>query len=543
MFKMVLVDDKKDIVQGIMEAVDWKGKGVDITCFYNGKDALEHILEEETHMVITDIRMPFMSGLELVKEASMACPDIRFIVLTGYDEFEYAKEAIHLGVVEYLLKPISIEIIEELVDKEIVRLQKAIKEQKEHVDIRIKFNQSRPILKNNWFQSFLSRYKKVSKKELIDKFNELEISLEAECFMAAIIERDQNEHIQSFSEENDNKLMLYAIENITREVVGEVYRCEVFQNSEGRLILLINYDNQKNNIVNHYELYSLLKTVQKNVNGLFGINISIGMGECYEEVEGIFASYHQAAEILAQKFYFGNNSIISILDIPKEESKKKLTYPKELEDDIIHAVEQGESKKVKEKIEAYFQALHKMNYILPTNMKEDMFKFILKISNKCSTHQNLNVIELFDGFKSQKTLNDMEEWILNYTTFLIEQMDSENTNIKKDILKVKEYIDNHYAEAITLKKMADYIFISQSYLSFTFKEIIKVNFNEYLTKVRIEKAKEFLRDTEYRVYEVCEMVGYSDKKYFADLFKKHTGKLPSEWAKKESGNEGKPTTL
>lgn len=116
-FQLVLVDDKKDIVQGIAAGVDWREKGVEVTCFYNGRDALAHILEHHPDMVITDIRMPYLDGLELAKEATKVYGDIRFIILTGYDDFSYAREALRLGVVEYLSKPVRLEAIEELVDK------------------------------------------------------------------------------------------------------------------------------------------------------------------------------------------------------------------------------------------------------------------------------------------------------------------------------------------------------------------------------------------------------------------------------------------
>ena len=121
MFRLVLVDDKKDIVQGIAGAVDWEAMGVQVYCFYNGKDARTHILENCADMVITDIKMPFLNGLDLAREVLEVFPEVRFLVLTGYDEFAYAREAVRLGIVEYLSKPVRIEEIRELVVREMER--------------------------------------------------------------------------------------------------------------------------------------------------------------------------------------------------------------------------------------------------------------------------------------------------------------------------------------------------------------------------------------------------------------------------------------
>lgn len=530
MFKLLLVDDKKDIVDGITAAVDWNKKDVLVRGFYNGKDALEQIIKDPPDMVITDINMPYMSGLELVKAAAEIDPSIRFIVLTGYDEFSYAREALHLGVVEYLSKPVRIEVIEELVIKEQARLREELKRQRELADIRVKFNQSLPYIKSRWFQGFISAGKVIGAAELAELFEEMEIDLETRCFNVVVIEQD---HL----DDSDQKLLLYAIGNIAKELIGKFGRCEVFQYPDNRLVLLINYNPDVNMIVNHYELYSRLVEVKDSFQEYFGATISAGIGECYEEISGIFQSFEEAKEALAHKLYFGNNSIISIQDLTKGKAHNQVAYPKEKEELIIRLIKQANFPLVEQEAEAYFEILQQMKSALPTNIREKMISFLIRIRSECLAENDLNFIEQLDDIRKLKTLVDVKEWFLSYFKYLCDKQDPENVGIRSEILKVKEYIDQHYQETITLKKMADYIFISQSYLSFTFKEILKVNFNEYLTKVRIEQAKQLLDTKRYRIYEVCEMVGYSDKKHFSELFKKHTGVLPKDWGRREDKDE------
>jgi two-component system response regulator YesN len=529
MFKLLLVDDKKDIVQGIASAVDWKRKGVEVNCFYNGRDALDFIKKDEPNMVITDICMPFMSGLEIVKEATKTNPNIKFYVLSGYDEFSYAKEALHLGVVEYLSKPIRIEVIEELVTKEMERLERLKQEYNTSNSIRIKYNQSLPILRSNWFCEFMNSNHPIDDAKLKEMFNLLKIDLNLEDFVVVLIEQDRVLGKEELELEYDDKLILYVIDNISKESIRKIRKCEAFQCDGNRLALIINYDSAKNSIINHYELYPLLSDIQQKLFDYFKIDISIGIGDFYKSPDKIIKSYQEATEALSNKFYFGNSSIISISDISREKEKPGGVYPKEVEGKIIECIKQGKPDNINESISQYFSEIKKMKYVSPKVLKEHIIKFILKICNECTDYSNVHIMEIIEENQKLTTINDMQQWFVDYAKFVSEELNSENVNIKNDILKVKKYIDLHYDENISLKKMADYIFISQSYLSFTFKEIININFNEYLTNVRIQKAKELLRSSKYKVYEVCEMVGYSDKKYFSELFKKYTGVLPKDW--------------
>jgi Response regulator containing CheY-like receiver domain and AraC-type DNA-binding domain len=520
MFKLVLVDDRKDIVTGIAQAVDWKSRGVEISCFYNGKDALEYIMKEQPDMVITDICMPYITGLELVKKVSVSYPHIKFIVLTGYDNFSYAKEAIHLGIVEYISKPIRIELLEELVEKQKIAFEKEKQQKQGMVDMKIKYKRSLPIMKEKWFQEFYQ--KKAS-------FDAIELNLELQNFSVAIIERDRE------NAQGDDGLFLYAVENIAKEILGKEWKCEAFQYEENKIVFVMNYNHNQNNIVNHYGFFSKLKEVQGYVEEYFKETISVGLGSCYKEAEGIRISFAEARKALQHKLYFGNNSMISIFDIPKEEIKDQV-YPIEKEKGIIRSIKLNKGEIEKEIME-YFHLLNNMKNFSPVQMKDKVLHLVLRIYNECSVMQDLQLITLIDEYRKLKTLEDIKSWFHNRAMGLAQELEGENNSIRKDILKVKKYIDEHYAESITLKKMGDYIYISQSYLSFIFKEIMKVNFNEYLTIVRIEKAKEFL-DNDYKVYEVCGMVGYVDKKYFSDLFKKYTGVLPKEWIKKKGNRNG-----
>lgn len=210
-------------------------------------------------------------------------------------------------------------------------------------------------------------------------------------------------------------------------------------------------------------------------------------------------------------------------------------YPYECQDELIAAVRKGSLEEGLGVLGAYFQVLRKLTSTRPAVIRDKMAHFLLRICHECENGEEIKIADLLNEFEKRKTLDGIEEWMTGFITYLTNQAEEQAvSDIRRNILKVKAYIDENFAENVSLKKMSEFVYISQSYLSFSFKEIVGTNFNDYVTRVRMERAKELLCSSDYKVYEVCEMVGYRDKKYFSDLFKKYTGMLPKEWSRKES---------
>ena len=199
MFQLVLVDDRKDVVQGIAAALNWREMGVEITCFYNGRDARDHIMEHPVDMVISDIRMPYLSGLEMAKEVLARYPQIRVVLLTGYDEFSYAREAIHMGVE-----------IQELVKREVKRAEELKCNALSQQDIRLRYNRSLPLIKTHWIHEFLRGDEK-REEAVAGKLREFGTELDVRHIFAVLMEVDQGQ--------DRDELMQYALENIGKEVL------------------------------------------------------------------------------------------------------------------------------------------------------------------------------------------------------------------------------------------------------------------------------------------------------------------------------------
>ncbi|MDD3428480.1 MAG: response regulator [Oscillospiraceae bacterium] len=532
MFNLVLVDDKKDVVQGISAALNWEAKGVSIHSFYNGADALAYCLENPPHMVITDICMPLMSGLDLAKAVLQVHKKVRFIILTGYDDFSYARAALRLGVVEYLSKPVRIETIEQLVDKEVLLAKNSVTENYNRVEMWRKYRRSLPSLKSKLLQDLLNAKEELSQEKIQERFTELEIPLSQENVVAAIIEIDS-----ILGAEEDRDVLFYAVENISKEVLSEQYICDSFRCGENRIVFLLNYQPQDNSILTYYQLYNLFSTIQTHCRNLLENTVSVGVGGCQKSLSEVALSYNQACFALEQKYFKGNQALVTHLDLQiSENSKAEHTYLL-LQQQIDASLQKKDIETLKLQLQKLFDELKKPGQQEPVKIREYLLNLALQLCKEKAIAEKFSCIEILEEFKKQATLQETQEWFFALISYFLAETEKQKNDMTQNILKVKNYIFAHYGENISLKTMADYIYISPTYLSFSFKDILGVNFSDYLASVRIEKAKELLETTDYKVYEVCTLVGYKDKKYFSDLFKRYTGFLPKEWKRKDRENE------
>lgn len=528
MYNLVLVDDKKDIVQGISAALDWAAKNVCVHCFYNGAEALEYCLQNPPDFVITDICMPRMSGLELARAVLQQFPHVRFIILTGYDDFSYARDALRLGVVEYLSKPVRIETIEHLVDQQVTLLQKQRTEESTKLELWRKYQKSLPSVKRRWLLDAVEQAGPVTSLQLQAQMKEMELPLENMPLMVLLLEMEPDtENWQDAGQER--LLVLYALENMGKELLGKKRVCEAFRYGENYLAFLVNCEAGASDMMIHYELYTGLQTMQGHCREMFGLTFSAGISPAGKDFSAIGACFAQAQCALGQTFFCGGGMVRSCLDLKQDGEP----YPFHLQRELEKALLAGNAVDANAAIEALFSRVACMTHLQPAAIRAHLLECVLQLCRYQTADRKLSTAEALEHFNGKRTLQEIKEWMLDAVAYFMQPAQNGTSEIEKSIFAVKKYIDTHYAQPVTLKKMAEQVYISPAYLSFSFKDVLGVNFNDYLTQVRMEKAKQLLCSTSCKVYEICEMVGYKDKKYFSDLFKKHTGYLPKEYSRKD----------
>lgn len=440
MYKLIIVDDEQYICEGLRD-LSWNKIGVEVVGLFNhGLAAQQFLSENSVDIVLTDVHMPIMNGLQLVKYIRKNCPHVKVVVLSGFDEFEYVQTSIRMGVSDYILKPINEEQLYQTISN-IKDLLDSEKQQRNKIEsLRQKARQKTGLLQKEYLQDIL--FKKLNSEKLEEICTYGEIFLESKNLTVIILRLDVYEIREKYYKESDWKLILFAFSNILRELVEDREIGYSWINNENgdSYIILTNECIQRD----QHSVTKFIEDIKQNLNSIQGLirsSISASVGKTCIDCKDIYYSREHAERQL--------NSI-------------------SLEDSIILPQESG------------------------INLED----------NNLDSTEDMSL-------KQEKDI-DIEAG-------------------KYIIDAVKEYINKNYMKDITLTEVASHVYVNPSYLSYIFKEVVGVNFVHYLTDCRIQKATILLKDPKYKVYEVGEMVGYNNSRYFSEIFKKYIGITPYKY--------------
>lgn len=513
MYKVVVVEDDKIIRRGICQAIPWEQNGFVVAGeASDGELALELIEREQPHVVISDINMPFLNGLDMVRQLKDKTPDTRFIFLTGYEDFTYAQQAIQLKAFDYLLKPVDTSVL----------LQKAIEaaaEWEEAAEKEKRITSSMPILQQKFFRKIENDDAELDiEKELAD----LKVELEGAFYSILLINYTyvSEDHSLFLKEQLVQKASHYFDE-------GKSHVLHVADNEYAILLSFDEGDRQKN----------------KFAEGLFNelINeetVTMTLGRTYANLFEISHSYIEARMAMDMRHIMGTGKLFSIEDTvaKSEKSDSQFQY---LESKVAVQIKQGVPEKVQETLDQFIESVVENKSISLTDLKIFTLKYMTMLFfeiekwNKEEV-KSFNSSEMFKEVMEMDTLADMMGVIRRLIQRWAELMyQKEDNDYKSHVDLAIQYMKENYGDSnLTLQKVAKLIHVSTPYLSNLFKLEKGFNFGDYLLELRMKKAMELLRVENLKNYEVAEQVGYSNPQYFSICFKKYTSYTPAEYKKK-----------
>lgn len=540
MYKLIVVDDKADITEGIIKLGKWSEMGfVAVGKAFNGRDAFELVKQHHPDVVITDIRMPVMDGLELTSLIKVQYPFTKVIILSGYDDFKYAQQAVKLGAEEYLLKPARIDMIEEAVLRAYEKLEAERKKKEESIMLQQKLIQSLPYLKDEYFRQLVSRPFEDDPEETKRKFQFLEIGLETENFSVLFVELDNYRELYEQKNIKEVELYKFAVANIAQEIMSEFYKCEVFRFRESTVVILLNFLSSLNPCENKARIIEAAEKIRQSIEKYLEVTVTIGIGGLYSGLKDIYSSFLDAKDAIAHKIYLGPNHVIFSEDV-KISHRSAFHYPVQLEGEIISALKIGAADKLPQTLGRFLDSILSQKEISPAHFKKLIREFVVLVTRmtpELSENDALEGDDFIAELDKYKTVEEIRSWlekILCDKARAVRNM--RKSQIEQDICKARVYIDNHYNEEISLQSVSEHVCLSPTYFSSVFKEVVGETFIEYLIKTRIEKAKELLLSGDYKIYEIANKVGYEDRRYFSEVFKKHTGLNPAEYVDKEKSS-------
>lgn len=512
MYKVVIIDDEPIVRKGIVNIINWSEIGCEVVGeAADGEQGMALIDEKLPDIILTDIHMPEMDGLEMIKKTIDKIPWSKIIVLTGYREFDYIQEALKLGASDYLLKPSKIDEITTAVRKACLELDFKKKRDKNVKALEEHFNRSLPLLKEKLlFDVAFSSH--LNEKEVEEELELYDLNIHEFVLVALDISYQKSGDIYQ------KQLLKIGIKNVFVDIFSDQYICHSMNVTQSRLAFII----QPNKMTNHFvdEVVKKIESFQVVIKSCFDQEIIIGISSKGEGWQSIFDKMKECEKSLSYKMYFSEDALILYDDIKNLALISDDSDLLDIKKDIVSAIKIGNQNLLSDLNTSLLEkTTHLMTY-------RQVYKTLIADIKEVSQVEVVEIDELM-------TVKECFEVYQNIADSKIQQ--NKDHNIKNLSLVLKqslEYIQNNYQESISLQDVADYTYVSIYYLSRMFKKEIGKNFVDYLNEYRMKKATHYLKDYELKTYEVAELVGISDPHYFSKLFKKYMGETPTEYRNK-----------
>ena len=518
-YRIMIVEDEPDIAEGLKYLIERMGYSYFVTgIFYNGQDGVNQVVQQKPDIIITDIRMPGMDGLEMIQKIQNVMQNCNFIVLSGYADFAYAREALRLGVQDYLTKP---------VDEE--ELYRVLRQTCEKIKKRKERENRLECLEGN-VKRYSEDISKFRIRDLLLLSNRPEDRLERE--MEAVgIDSNGDQYVC---------LLLEEKETIWTEEICKQVESELKKKSKIKVCIAVLMNDKKIAAFVGFDVRETDKILQQMTSILsdFLHSASCGIGRIYQKTGQLGRSYEEAQCALNYKLVNGLGSVIlyeEINKIPDKTVRMSSNDMRELEL-AIAAMDKVNCEKI---IRRMFQKIAESEKMSIKDLQIFTVSLILcgirqmpSLQYQLNEFLGRNILSLENVSKFQ-SIEQMQNWIINVLFGMFDLKLKEKMLEKKDVIEeIREYITKNFDKEISLKDISERFFINPSYFSQAFKKKTGETYQNYVTNLRIARAKKLLEETDLKVYEVSEMVGYPDTKHFSRVFEKVAGMKPTEYKKR-----------
>ncbi|MGP7818826.1 response regulator transcription factor [Niallia sp. 01092] len=521
MYKILIVDDEPVIRKGISSFIEWEKEGLTVDDNYaNGLEALDALKKNSFDILITDIKMPLMNGIELMKQAMELYPWLKVILISNYSDFEYVKEGLKLGAVDYLLKlTLKKDDLITVLRKCISSLEEERKKNSELI---------------HYQQDAIYLNRKRVEQEIKRLIVQEKISSSDTSWAPAWLEQQYScvylilDGAEEWRENHGYLYVQFLLEELQKMFYEQMEEGVALLVSESGLFFIMpNSDGNAQHLF--LEWKQLIEKTWK---------ISMSGGFVTErEASHILEGFSKSHSVCQRRFFEGLGSLYSIHS--SDYSTKNTVIIKKQQDEwkpFFDMIRNGDP--VSSAIEIAFDRW-KSGALNPEQVKQEACN-LLKRTYELNADTEILLSEQFELLCRAETLENM-------TAILISQLEEIWTPIipklaDKDyneqlIIKALEYIASHYTENLTLQSVADTVHLSKSYFSLYFKKKTGRNFVDYLIDLRIREAKRLLVENESRIYDIATAAGFNDAKYFSKLFKKVTGLTPNAYREKHQATK------
>lgn len=537
MYKIIIAEDEEDVRNAIVKRINESESGFQVAgAAGDGEEAIRMVSELKPDILVTDICMPKVNGLELIRRIREISRDMPVVVISGYDEFAYAKEAVSLGVKEYLLKP--------FLPKELFEVFEKIRRQLEEKSLLEK-NIER-------MSARIEQNKEYSKEHLMDLIlegaaearilgEEMGLITEQAWYCVAFV-RYENPPDQLNQKPDMDTLEQYLRIIMENYFCGDMHILDVYYRKEQYILIFRRTGGSVKKFLE--DVLFGMKKISMSMEQYHHIQMKCAVGKAYGDFEKIGDSYREALNIWRSNLY-QEQRVISCYDEEKSRENVDDEYVEKLSDQLILSIEMGQTREAMEKLSEMIDyyagfSIRQIEYI-----GISLVKLVLRISDSVAkgggTAQVWNDQQIITYLKrhfAYGSLMEAKKFLGEYIEKCCAQLAEANETLSDRIAaNAKAIIDHNLGnEAFSLEMLASELHFSSNYVRQLFKSKTGINFSDYLFQKRMEAAEALLRNPKYKIQEIAEMTGYSNQRYFARCFKKYYGITPTSYR----DQEGKP---
>ncbi len=522
MYRILIVDDEPIVREGISSTIDWNAHGFELVgACKDGREGLQAFETLKPDVVITDICMPFVDGLELAAWIGEEHPNVRTILLTGHDEFDYAQEAVRLHVRDFLLKPITANELRSVLDDVKRDLDGEVRRREEQSHLEAQLAESVPLLRERFLNRLIRGH--VLPADANRRRNVLEIDLSGNAYAVALCDLD--------SPDGGDELSGIALTRIAADSAGN--NAAVFSTPDEESVLVVAEDSFPECAA---RVLSCAEEVSRNVTREMARSVSIGIGKPVARLEEIERSYREAKSALERRFVLGSTRIITTDEARGSDEPAESAGRRAPRDRFVRSIRTGAALEARDALTTLVNSFEARGVdrdaclVSMQRLLADTLSALeeLGVDYRRVEHLGTNP---FERLSALKTLRQMESWFLETEKAIRSTLEHRrDDHSRRKAVAAEAYIREHFNENnLSLSRVCSALSVSKSYLSPVFKAHTGVTFVEYLTKTRMDRACELLAHGNLRTYEVAEEVGFRDAHYFSVTFRKQTGVTPTEY--------------
>lgn len=526
MYRVLLADDEGIMLESLKTIIESNFKdAVEIQCAKSGRAVIELAERFRPDIIFMDIQMPGINGIHAMQEILKFHNSAIFIVISAYDKFGYAQEAINLGVMEYLTKPVNRKVIIDVLVRAMQRVEEERRQRSESLKIQEKLETVIPIIESGLIYNLLLQedYSRDT-----NNYREL-LNIPGKYGYIMVVQFGESIREGQLTNPVGVSVRAQSFYSQFREIVKGFFHCCVGSVMANKIALFVPWERERftyeERILVIEKSRNMVRRLEKDIDAKF--KVGIGGAKPMEEIQD---SYKEAIRALAES----KGRVSHVEDLPLG-CDYDGDYPAETEKKLFQMVQKGDLDGARHQADIFFDWMVQNYPDCQADIQVKVLEFVMWAEKEAFLNGGMTY-----GFRYRKDYlsqvtgcagyEELRLWFLKKITEVCRNINSKQGEQTEGIVtKAKQYIDANYQKDITLDDVSKMVNISPYYFSKVFKEEVGENFIEYLTKVRIANAKEFLKNPVLSVKEVCAMAGYSDPNYFSRIFKKYEGFTPSEF--------------